>query len=73
MLSHANMRLPHISLTDAFFAYFSKVRISHISPHKLAFLTAVLILFVFLLPISIRFRYHLVANRMALSMCLDHC
>jgi len=36
-------------------------------PHKLAFLTAILILFVFLLPISITFCYlhHLVANRMA--------
>jgi len=44
-------------------------------PHKLAFLTAILILLVFLLPISIRFRYfdHLVANRMAPSMCLDPC
>ena len=62
--------------TTAFFAYFSKVRISHIFfPHKLAFSTAVLILFLFLLPISIRFRYldHLVANRMALSMCPDPC
>jgi len=41
--------------------------------HKLAFMTAILILFVFLLPISIRFRYrdHLVANRMAPSMCPD--
>jgi len=49
----------------AFFAYFSKVRISH----KVAFSTALLTLFVFLLPISIRLRYldHLVANRMAPS------
>jgi len=68
-----NMRLPHISLIAAFFAYFSKVRISHNFPHKMAFSTAILILFVFLLAISIRFRYldHLVANRMALSMCPD--
>ena len=51
------MRLPHISHVAAFFAYLSKVRVSHIFPHKLAFSTAVLILFVFLFPISIRFRY----------------
>jgi len=59
----------------AYFAYFSKVRISHIFPHKLAFSAAILILFVFLLPISIRFCYlnHLVANRMAPSMCPDPC
>jgi len=50
---YANMRLPHISLVAAFFAYFSRVRISHI----LAFSTAILILFVFILPISIRFHY----------------
>jgi len=39
------------------------------SPHKLAFSTAILTLYVVLLPISIRFHYldHLVANRMALS------
>ena len=43
--------------------------------HKLAFSTAILILFVFLLPISIMFRYldHLIANRMAPSMCPDPC
>jgi len=68
------MRVPHIS------------HFSHISvecayriffPHKLAFSTSVFILFLFLLPISIRFRYldHLVANRMevASSMCLNPC
>ena len=46
----------------ACFGYFSKVRISRI---------AILKLFVFLLPISIMFRYldHLVANKMAPSMC----
>ena len=39
------------------FTYFSKVRILHIFfPRKLAFSTAILILFVLLLPISIRFR-----------------
>jgi len=43
--------------------------------HKLAFSTAILILFVFLLPISIMFRYldHLIANRLAPSMCPDPC
>ena len=45
------------------FAYFSKVCMSHIFPHKLAFSMAILILLEFLLPISIRFFYldHLVA------------
>ena len=43
-------------------AYFSKVRISHVFPHKLAFSTTILTSFVFLLPISVMFRYldHLV-------------
>ena len=61
------MPLPHISLIAAFVAYFSKVRMSHIFPHKSAFSTAIFISLTFLLPISIRFRYldHLVANRMA--------
>ena len=70
-----NMWLPHILLIAAFFAYSSKVCISHIFPHKLAFSTAVLILFMFLLHISIRFHYlsHLVANRMAPYMCPDPC
>jgi len=47
----------------------------HIFPLKFAFLTAFLILFVFLLLISIRFRYldHLIANRMAHSVCQDPC
>ena len=42
---------------------------------ELAFSMAVLTLFVFLLLISISFRYrdHLVANRMAPSMCPDPC
>jgi len=68
----ANLLLLHILLIAT---YLSKVRISHIFLHKLAFLTAVLISFVFLLPISIRFRYldHLVVNRMAPSMCPDPC
>ena len=48
---YANMRLPHRN--------FSKVLISHNFPHKLAFSTAILILFVFLLPMSIRFRYRI--------------
>ena len=44
-------------------------------PHKLVFSMAILILIVFLLPISIRFRYldHLVAHKMAPSRCLDPC
>jgi len=56
----------HISAKSAYRIFF---------PHKLAFSTTILILFVFILPISIRFRYlsHLLANRMAPSMCLDPC
>jgi len=42
-------------LLSHFFAYISKVRICHIFRYKLAFSTAVLILF--LLPISITFRF----------------
>jgi len=39
-------------------------------PHKLAFSTTILMLLVFLLPISIRFRYLVtIANRMAPSTC----
>jgi len=66
----------------AYFAYCRIFRIfqrsAHIAyfpPHKLAFSTAILVLFVFILPISIRFRYldHLVANRMAPSTCPDPC
>ena len=47
-----------------FFAYFSNVRISHIFSHKLTFSTAILILFMFLLPIFIGFRYldHLIVD-----------
>jgi len=59
------------------FEHFSEVHICDIFPHKWAFSTAILILFVFLLPISIRprFRYldHLVANRMAPSVGPDPC
>jgi len=64
------MQLLHTLLTVA---YFSKVRILQFFPHKLTFSTAFLILF--LLPISVRFRYldHLVASRMAPSMCPDLC
>jgi len=41
--------------------------------HKLAFSTAILTLFVFILPISVRFRYLdcPVAKRMATPMCLE--
>jgi len=58
-----------------FFAYFSKVRISHIFPHKLAILMTISILFVFLLHISIRFGHldHLVANGMTPSVYPDPC
>ena len=59
-----------------FFSIFQQnAHTAYFSPHKLAFSTPIVILFVFLLPISIRFRYlyHLVANRMAPSMCLDPC
>ena len=57
------------------FCIFSKVRLLRIFPHKLAFSTAILILFVFLLPLSIMFCYldRLVANKMAPSMCPDPC
>ena len=62
------MLLPHFRIfrQSAHIAYFL---------HKLAFSTAVLILFVILLPISIRFRYldHLIANRMAPPMCPNPC
>ena len=68
---------------NAFAAYFACCRIFHIFqqsahiaffPHKLAFSTAILILFVSILPVSIRFRYlnHLVANGMAPSMCPEY-
>jgi len=40
-----------------YFAYFNKVHIWHIFQHKLAFLMAILTFFVFLLRISVRFRY----------------
>ena len=62
----ANVVAQHFSAKCAYCIFF---------PHKLAFTTAFLILFVFLLPISIRFRYldHLVANRMAPSVCPDPC
>jgi len=60
--------LPHFSHISAKCAY-------RIFPQKLALSMAVLILCVFLLPISVRFHYldHLIANRMAPSMCPDPC
>ena len=56
-------------------ASFREVHKSHIFSAEIGILTAILILFMFLLIISIRFRYlnHLVANRMAPSMCPEHC
>jgi len=70
------MRLPHVSFIAAFFLHISAKSTYRIFfLHKLAFLTAILILFLFLLPIYIRFHYldHLVANRMTPSMCPDPC
>ena len=54
----------HISAKYAYRIFF---------PRELSFSMAILVLFGFLLPISIRFRYldDLVANRMAPSMCPD--
>jgi len=50
--------VPHISLIAAFFRIFQQsARIAYFFPHKFAFSTTILVLFVFLLPISIRFRY----------------
>ena len=62
-------------LLSHLFTYFSKMHISHIFLHKLAFSKAILTLFVFLLSVSIRFCYldHLIANIMAPSMCRDPC
>jgi len=63
------MQLLHISVNAALFTY------CILFLHKLVFWMTILILFVFLSPISNRFWYldHLVANRMAPSMCLDPC
>jgi len=59
------LHLSHISAKCAYRIFF---------PHKLAFSTAILVLFVSILPVSIRFRYlnHLVANGMAPSMCPEY-
>jgi len=47
---YANMRLPHVSLIAAFFRIFQQsAHITYFFRHKLAFSTASLILFVFLL------------------------
>ena len=51
---YANMQLLHISLIDTFSNISAKCTYVIFFPHKLAFSTAILILFVFLLPISIR-------------------
>jgi len=58
--------LPHFLHISAKCAY-------RFFPHKQVFLTANFNIAVFLLPISIRFRYldHLVASRMAPSVCPD--
>jgi len=68
----ANMQMPLISLIAAFFVHFSKVHISHILPHKLAFSTEIFNN----TCVSVTYFYyldHLVANRMAPTMCLDLC
>jgi len=77
MLSRQQQHLMQIYAITAYFDLFP--HFSHISAkcayrvfflHKLAFSMAILILVVFLLPISIGFRYldHLIVNRMAPSM-----
>ena len=66
------MRTCDISLIAALFAYFSKVHMSRIFFRtNWHFRRQCQLLFVLLLPISIRFRYldHLFANRMAPSVC----
>jgi len=74
-LDYRHVRFMQICDYRIFRIFQQSAHIAYFFPHKLAFSTAVLILFLFLLPISIRFRYldHLVANRMALSMCPDPC
>jgi len=62
------MRLPHISdIAALFFLHIQQSAHIAIFPHKLAFSTAILILFVLLLRIYVKFCYldHLVDNRMA--------
>jgi len=63
----------YFTYSHIFHTFQHSAHIAYFFQHKMAFSTAILILFVFLLPNSIRFRYldHLVANRMAPSMCLD--
>ena len=65
----------HIFCLLAHFWHISTKCTLHIFPNKLTFSTAILILFVFLLPIYIRFccLNHFFANRMAPSMCPDPC
>jgi len=61
--------LPHFRIFQ------QSVHITCFFSHELSFSTAMLIFFVFLLPISITFCYlnHLFANRMAPSTCPDPC
>jgi len=58
-------------ILSVFRIFHQSAHIAYFPPHKLAFSTAILIFTMFLLPISITFHYlnHLVANRMAPSMC----
>jgi len=59
-----------ICVCHIFRTFQQSAHIAYFFPHKLAFSTAILILFLFPLPISITFCYlnRLVANRMAPSM-----
>ena len=54
---YANMRLPHILHVATFFAYFNRMHISHIFPHKLAFLMAILIILIFLVMSILRHKH----------------
>ena len=54
----------HVSVKCAYRVFFA---------HKLAFSTAILMLYYFSISIKCRYLSHLVANRMAPSMCLDPC
>ena len=58
-------------ILSVFRIFHQSAHIAYFPPHKLALSTAILIFTMFLLPISITFHYldHLVANRMAPSMC----
>jgi len=54
---YANMRLPHILHVATFFAYFNRMHISHIFPHRLAFLMAILIILIFFVMSILRHKH----------------